>query len=84
MARRSAFASAAIALLGVAAFGGLAVGVPLVYAQLTISSGAAQELRTSAVPAIALIYGLLSLAGAIRLWRRLPWATPLVVARKGP
>jgi hypothetical protein len=83
MTRRSRFASVAIALLAIATFGGLSVGVPLVYAQLTIPEVAGQELGVSVVPAIALIYGLVSLAGTIGMWRRRRWATPLVVVSQG-
>jgi uncharacterized membrane protein (DUF2068 family) len=73
----------AVVLLAVAAFGGLSVGVPLVYAQLTIPEVADQELGVSLVPAIALAYGLLSLAGAMGLWRRARWAAPFVIASQG-
>jgi uncharacterized membrane protein (DUF2068 family) len=83
MARRSQLSKTAIVLLAIAAFGGLSVGVPLVYAQLTIPALADQDLGVSVIPIIALIYGLLSLAGAVGLWRRRRWAMPLVVVSQG-
>ena len=83
MTRRSRYALAAVALLATAAFGGLAVGVPLVYAQLTIPALASEELGVSAIPIIALAYGLLSLTGALGIWRHRRWATPLVVVSQG-
>jgi uncharacterized membrane protein (DUF2068 family) len=77
--RRSRFASIAIALLATAAFGGLSVDVPLVMAQLTSPTVARLGPGISVVPAVALTYGLVSLAGAIGMWRGSRWATALVV-----
>ena len=83
MTRRSRYALAAVVLLAIAAFGGLSVGWPLVYAQLTIPELADEELGVSLIPVVALAYGLVSLAGAVGIWRRSRWATPLVVASQG-
>ena len=83
MTRRSRYALAAVVLLAIAAFGGLSVGWPLVYAQLTIPALADEELGASLIPVVALAYGLVSLAGAVGIWRRSRWATPLVVGSQG-
>lgn len=83
LAQRSNLTLAAIALLATGAFGGLSVGVPLVYAQLTIRELAGEELGVSLIPAIALVYGLMSLVGAVGLWRARGWATGFVVVSQG-
>lgn len=71
----------AVVLLLVAAFGGLAVGVPLVFAVLT-TPASVEPGRATILPAGFLAYGLLSLGGAIRLlagWRRV--TVPVVVSQ---
>ncbi len=74
MAPRSSFATGAITLLAIAAIGGLSVGVPLVLTQLTSQLGSG-----SLVPAVALAYGAVSLAGLVGIVLRWKWAVPLVV-----
>ena len=79
---RRPFASAAVMLLSVSAFGGLSVGIPLVIAQLT-DPVLEPNARDSIVPGIVLAYGLLSLTGVVAMlrgWRR---ATLLVVVPQG-
>jgi hypothetical protein len=78
MAPRSSFATAALALLAIAAFGGLSVGIPTVFAQLTSQSGSA-----SVVPAVALAYGLVSAAGFLGILRGWRLVVPLVVVSQG-
>ena len=83
MAPRSIFASIAIVLLVVAAFGGLSVGIPLVFAQLTSAPAVGGDASVSLVPTVALIYGLLSVAGLIGMLLGRRWAAPLVVVSQG-
>ena len=78
MAPRSGFAIGALALLAVAAFGGLSVGVPMVLAQLTSQAGS-----TSLVPAAALAYGVLSAAGIVGILLGWRLAAPLIVISQG-
>jgi hypothetical protein len=83
MAPRSMFASIAIVLLVVAAFGGLSVGVPLLFAQLTSAPAVGVDGSLSLIPAVALVYGLLSVAGLIGMLLGRRWAAPLVVVSQG-
>ena len=78
MAPRSSFATGALALLAIAAFGGLSVGVPMVLAQLTSQTGS-----TSLVPAVALAYGLVSVAGIVGILLGWRLAAPLIVVSQG-
>jgi hypothetical protein len=73
----------AIVLLAIAAFGGLSVGVPLVFALLTVPGFAASGPTVAVVPVIALVYGLASLAGAVGILRRWSRAIPFVVVSQG-
>jgi transcriptional regulator with XRE-family HTH domain len=70
-------------LLAIATFGGLSVGIPLVFALLTVPGFAGSGPTVALVPVIALVYGLASLAGAIGILRRAPRAIPFVVASQG-
>ena len=82
--RRSPFALAAFGLLFIAAFGSLSVGIPFAIAQLTDPAVNGLGPEISVVPAIAIAYGLLSIAGAIGIllrWRR---TTAFVVGTQGP
>jgi hypothetical protein len=79
MRSKRPFRAVAIVLLLVSAFGGLSVGIPLLFAMLTdptlIRPGGASVI----VPALFLAYGLLSLAGAIWLLSGWARAIPVVV-----
>jgi hypothetical protein len=82
MTPRSRLATSALVLLAIASFGGLSVGIPLVMAQLT-SPVDASGAGTSAVPAVVLGYGLLSLAGVAGILLGWRLAAPLVVVSQG-
>jgi hypothetical protein len=66
-------------LLLVSAFGGLSVGIPVLFAQLTGPSSANLDSPDLLVPAGFLAYGLLSLAGAIATLSGWSSATRVVV-----
>jgi hypothetical protein len=73
------FHAMAVILLLVSAFGGLSVGIPVLLAQLTGSSGVNVDPSDLLVPIGFLAYGLLSLAGAIAMLSGWSSATRFVV-----
>jgi hypothetical protein len=83
MTPRSRLTTSALVLLAIASFGGLSVGIPLVMAQLTNPAAATSGVGTSVVPAVALGYGLLSLAGVAGILLGWRLAAPLVVVSQG-
>jgi hypothetical protein len=83
MARRRPFLLAAVLLLLVSAFGGLSVGVPILFNQLVGTGSAGLDAQELLVPAGFLGYGLLSLVGAIAILSGWSSATRLVVVPQG-
>jgi hypothetical protein len=81
--RRSAFAWAAVVLLGIAGFGWSSVGVPLLLAQLTDPAWMELPGGDSPLPATLLSVGLASIGGAIGIWRGTRWGVPFVAATQG-
>lgn len=83
MALRRPFLLAAVILLLVSAFGGLSVGLPILFNQLVGTGSSDLEAKDLLVPAGFLGYGLLPLVGAIAILGGWSSATRLVVVPQG-